>query len=484
MSRMDFAGNWIGGKWIESRSGARFLNYSPSDAEKVLGEFANSDTDDVLGAIEAANDAQSAWSNMPAPKRGEILFKAAEILRARSEEAAELMSCEMGKPIKEARGEISRSIDLFRYYGNWGWRFGGQRFPSATADTMLYTVPVPLGVVSLITPWNFPSAIPIWKLAPALITGNAVVIKPSSDAPASVILAAKCLEEAGLPPGVLNVVTGSGSVLCKPLVTDERVKAVSFTGSCETGAKVFEQASSPCRRVGLEMGGKNPLLVMNDAPLDTAVELAVAGAMQLAGQKCTATSRVIVQQEVLDAFTEKLLAKVGSLCTGDPLDESTDVGPVVNEAALERILAYVETGKKEGAKLAAGGKRLAEGVLAKGFYCAPTVFTDVEPKMTIAREEIFGPVLAVISARDFDDAIEIANDTSYGLSAAICTQDLSLAREFIRRIDVGLVHVNSTTSGAEAHVPFGGMKGSTSGFREMGESGIDFFSTVKTVYYH
>ncbi len=480
---MDFSGNWIGGKWVEGRSGENFLNYSPSDGEKVVGEFANSDADDVLDAIAAANGAQSAWSNMPAPKRGGILFRAAEILGARSEEAAELMSFEMGKPIKEARGEIARSIDLFRYYGNWGWRFGGQRFPSATPDTMLYTVPVPLGVVSLITPWNFPSAIPVWKLAPALITGNAVVLKPSSDAPGSVVLAAKCLEEAGLPSGVLNVVTGSGSVLCESLVTDERVKAVSFTGSCETGAKVFELASSPRRRVGLEMGGKNPLLVMNDAPLDMAVELAVSGSMQLAGQKCTATSRVIVQQEVLDAFTEKLLARVDSLCTGDPLDELTDVGPVVNEASLERILGYVETGKSEGANLAAGGRRLGDGVLAKGFYCAPTVFTDVTPKMTIAREEIFGPVLSVISARDFDDAIEIANGTAYGLSAAICTQNLSLAREFVRRIDVGLVHVNSTTSGAEAHVPFGGMKGSTSGFREMGESGIDFFSILKTVYY-
>jgi aldehyde dehydrogenase (NAD+) len=457
---------------------------SPSDAEKVVGEFANSDADDVLNAIEAADDAHSAWSNMPAPARGEILFRAAEILGARSEEAAELMSCEMGKPIKEARGEIARSVDLFRYYGNWGWRFGGERFPSATPDTMLYTVPVPLGVVSLITPWNFPSAIPVWKLSPALITGNAVVLKPSSDAPASVVLVAKCLEEAGLPAGVLNVVTGRGSALSEALVTDERVKAVSFTGSCETGAKVFALASSPRRRVGLEMGGKNPLLVMKDALLDTAVELAVAGAMQLAGQKCTATSRVIVQDEVLDAFTEKLLAMVDSLCTGDPLDESTDVGPVVNEAALESILGYVETGKKEGANLVAGGSRLSDGVLAKGFYCAPTVFTNVEPKMTIAQEEIFGPVLSVICAWDFDDAIEIANGTSYGLSAAICTQDLSLAREFVRRIDAGLVHVNSTTSGAEAHVPFGGMKGSTSGFREMGESGIDFFSTVKTVYYH
>ncbi|MHC4636611.1 MAG: aldehyde dehydrogenase family protein [Planctomycetota bacterium] len=484
MVTTDFKGNWIGGKWAESLSGARGSNCSPSDPSQIVHEYPCSDERDVSRAIDAACEAQAVWSQQTPPKRGEILFKAADILKRRSEEAVVLMSREMGKPIKESRGEIARSIDLFRYYGNWGWRFGGQRFPSATPETVIYTVPVPLGVVSLITPWNFPSAIPIWKLAPAIISGNAVVLKPASDAPGSAILAAECLEEAGLPSGVLNIVCGSGSAVSEPLLTDERIKAVSFTGSCTTGANVFRLASSPRRRVGLEMGGKNPLLVMKDAPVDTAVELAVTGAMQLAGQKCTATSRVIVQQEIIETFTEKLLDRINSLRTGDPLDESIDVGPVINGNALESILGYIETGKKEGANLAAGGHRLTDGSLGRGFYCAPTVFTEVEPEMTIAQEEIFGPVLAVMAARDFDHAIEIANGTSFGLSAAICTRDLSSAETFIRRIDAGLVHINSSTSGAEAHVPFGGMKDSTSGFREMGESGIDFFTTIKTVYYH
>jgi len=283
---------------------------------------------------------------------------------------------------------------------------------------------------------------------------------------------------------VLNVVCGRGESLSNSLLTDKRIKAVSFTGSCTTGAEVFKLASSPHRRVGLEMGGKNPLLVMSDAPLDFAVELTVAGAMGLSGQKCTATSRVIVQKDVVKKFTKRLIAKVKSLRTANPLDETTDVGPVINEEALEKILGYIQTGEKEGAHLAVGGHRLTDGDCKKGFYCEPTVFTDVRKDMTIAQEEIFGPVLAVMVADDFDQAIEIANSTSYGLSSAICTRDLTLADAFIRQIDAGLVHVNSTTSGAEVNVPFGGMKGSTSGFREMGRGGIDFFSTVKTVYYH
>lgn len=483
MGKALFKGNLINGQWVEAVSGGRLANLSPIDTEVVLHEFPRSDAKDVTDAIKAAAEAQKGWAGTSAPLRGKMLFVAGEILAARADEAATLMAREMGKPVREARGEIARGIDLFQYYGSWGWRFGGKRFPSACADTVLYTVPVPLGVVCLITPWNFPAAIPIWKLAPALITGNTVVLKPASQAPASAILIAECLVEAGLPAGVLNIVCGRGASLSEALLTDERIKAVSFTGSCSTGEQVFKLASSPQRRVGLEMGGKNPILVMKDAPLDTAVDLAAAGAMGLAGQKCTATSRAIVQQDMAGTFTEKLIEKVESLNTGNPLAESTDVGPVVDKSALKSILDYIESGKSDGAHLAAGGRRLTDGALAKGFYCAPTVFTDVTPEMKIAQEEIFGPVLAVMTARDFDHAIEIANGTAYGLSAAICTNDIKAAQAFIEQIDAGLVHVNSTTSGAEAHVPFGGMKASTSGFREMGESGVDFFSTVKTVYY-
>jgi len=484
MSQIEFKGNWIAGRWRQAQSGSRLANRSAIDPDVVLHEFPDSGSEDVTRAIEAASEAQKQWSQMTPPQRGAVLFRAAEIFSSRSDEFSNFLPEEMGKPINEARGEIARCIDLFRYFGSWGWQFGGGRFPSAAHDSVIYTVPVPLGVVCLITPWNFPSAIPIWKMAPALIAGNAVVLKPASPAPASVLLMAECMDQAGLPKGVLNVVCGRGASLSKSLLTDERIRAVSFTGSCGAGAEIFKLASSPRRRVGLEMGGKNPLLVMSDAPLDLAVELTIAGAMQLSGQKCTATSRVIVQKDIAEKYTRELITRVKSLRTGNPLDESTDVGPVISEEALEKILGYIETGKKEGAHLAVGGRRLTDGDRQKGFYCEPTVFTEVETNMTIAQEEIFGPVLAVMVARDFDHAMEIANSTSFGLTSAICTRNLKLADAFIQRIEAGLVHVNSTTSGAEVHVPFGGMKASTSGFREMGRAGIEFFSTVKTVYYH
>ncbi len=483
MVEKEFCGNLIAGRWAQAVSGKKLMNRSPMDPSTVICCFADSDAADVKEAIDAAEEAQKQWAAMGAYERGQILLKAGQILESKRDIAVETMTREMGKPIRESRGEIGRSIDLFRYYGSWGWRLGGGRFPSATAGTTLFTVPAPLGVVALITPWNFPSAIPVWKVAPALVCGNTVVLKPASQAPKSAIIAAECLCEAGLPAGVLNVVTGPGGRLSKPLLTDGRIKAVSFTGSCAAGKQVFDLAASPSRRVGLELGGKNPLLVMADANLDRAVDLAAAGAMQLAGQKCTATSRVIVEGAVAKEFTKRLVAQVSAMKTGNPLEETTDVGPVIDAAAMESILKYVETGKKEGAKLEIGGRRLENADLGKGFYCAPTVFSNVKPDMEIAREEIFGPVLSVLEARDFDDAINIANSVSYGLAAAICTDDIKLANAFIERIEAGLVHINSTTSGAEPHVPFGGMKASSSGFREMGEGGIDFFSTIKTVYY-
>ena len=483
MAEIDFTGNLIAGKWSQALSGKELKNISPIDPVMVICRFPHSDAADVKAAIDAAEAAQKKWAQIGPHARGQILLKAAKILEDKRDTAVETMTREMGKPIRESRGEISRSIDLLRYYGSWAWRLGGEKFPSQAPKTTIFTLPAPLGVVALITPWNFPSAIPVWKLAPALICGNTVVLKPASQAPKSAFLAAECLCQAGLPAGVLNIVTGPGSKLSEPLLTDTRIKAISFTGSCDTGKRIFDLAASPSRRIGLELGGKNPLLVMADANLDTAVDLAVAGAMGLAGQKCTATSRVIVQAAVAKEFTKRLVAKVRALKTANPLDETTDVGPVIDAAALESIINYVETGKKEGATLEIGGNRLKNADLAKGFYCAPTVFTQVKPDMTIAQEEIFGPVLSVLEAKDFDDAITIANSVCYGLSAAICTDDIKLANAFIDRIEAGLVHINSTTSGAEPHVPFGGMKASSSGFREMGEAAIDFFSTVKTVYY-
>jgi aldehyde dehydrogenase (NAD+) len=336
--------------------------------------------------------------------------------------------------------------------------------------------------VSLITPWNFPLAIPTWKLAPALITGNTVVLKPATLAPSCAIVLIECLREAGLPEGVVNVLCGRGSTMGNALVTDPRVRAVSFTGSCQVGDAIYREAATPQRRVGLEMGGKNPLIVAGDADLDLAVQLAVVGAMGSSGQKCTATSRAIVDRRLLKSFTEKLVARLGRLVVGDPLDETTDVGPVGDENQYNTILKYIRIGKEEdGATLAYGGCALRNSE-QDGYFIQPTLFTDVRPEMRIAREEIFGPVLSVIACDGFDEAIELANDTDFGLSAAICTRDMALAHRFAQQIQVGLVHINSTTTGAEVHVPFGGMKASSSGFREMGAAGIDFFTSFKTIY--
>lgn len=480
---MEFKGNFVRGKWQEALSGKTLRNISPSDTSDILHEFPDSSPEDVKQAIDAASAAQKDWADTPGQKRGTFLRTASEIMAANQEYAAKLISREMGKSIREARLEIGRSVDLLQYYAGWGWRQSGTLYSSGERNSSLYTIRVPLGVVSLITPWNFPSAIPVWKSAPALVSGNTVVLKPSCLAPASSLFIAECLEKAGLPAGVFNVVCGHGSELSEALVTDERIKAVSFTGSCSTGAQLFKAAASPARRTGLEMGGKNPILVMPDAELDTAVELAVAGAMQSAGQKCTATSRAIVHRDVARNFTEKLVERVRRLKVGDPLDETQDIGPVVDRSQMEAILSWIETGLAEGARLLVGGKRLHGQVYDRGFYLQPAVFGSVSPDMKIAREEIFGPVLAVMEADGFDEMMRIANNTAYGLSASICTKDMSLAEKFIRGIEAGLVHVNSMTTGAQPHVPFGGMKGSSSGFREMGETAIDFYTTYKTVYY-
>lgn len=479
---MQFLANYINGRWVDTAAGKHLQNVNPSNTDHVIHEFADSQPADVTAAIDAAQAAFPAWSAMPAQKRGAILLKAADALQRRFQEATEALSREMGKPIRESRGEVGRSVDLLRYYAGAGWRLAGSYFNSDTPGESIYTVPVPLGVVTLITPWNFPSAIPVWKMAPALVTGNTVVLKPAQPAPTSSIIIAECLHEAGLPHGVLNVVCGRGRTLSDALVTDPRVRAVSFTGSCGVGNALYKKAATPQRRVGLEMGGKNPLLVMDDADLDLAVRLAIQGAMASAGQKCTATSRAIVHEKVLAEYSKKLIDAVRALKIGDPLDEATDIGPVVNEEQLNTVLDYVRIGKDEDrATLAIGGQRLG-GAFAKGCYVSPAVFTDVEPQMRIAQEEIFGPVLAVMAAKDFDHAMDIANDVAFGLSAAICTRSLSLADQFVRRIQAGLVHINNPTAGAQVHVPFGGSKASSSGHREMGTGGLDFFTTVKTVY--
>ncbi len=481
---MDFRANLINGQWCEASSGKRRANVSPADRGQVICQTPDSEPADVKRAIDAASKALPAWSALPPQKRGAILLRASEILNSRLDDATQLLAREMGKSLREARGEVTRSVDLLRYYAGWGWRLAGELVASDAPNEIIYTMPVPLGVVTLITPWNFPSAIPVWKMAPALVTGNTVVLKPANPAPASSHIVAQCLQEAGLPAGVLNVVMGGGRSLGDALTLDPRVKAISFTGSCGVGNHIFKTAGGPQRRIGLEMGGKNPLVVMPDADLDAAVRIAVAGAMLSTGQKCTATSRVVVHDAVLLPFTARLLDAVRSLKVGNPLEESTDIGPVVDESQLATILEYIRIGRDEDkATLAAGGRHLTHGEYAKGFYIEPTVFTNVVNSMRIAQEEIFGPVLAVLRCGGLDEAIDLCNDVAFGLSAGICTRDMATAWAFVSRIEVGLVHVNNPTAGAQVHVPFGGSKASSSGDREMGRGGIDFFTQIKTVYH-
>ena len=475
-------GNFINGKWTSSATGRTFAVYNPAHRDEVVAELQASDAADVSAAIDAARLAFEGWSRLSAPKRGAYLKKAAEILARRREEAANILTREEGKPLFEARGEVDRSVALLDFYAGQAMVLNGETHPSTVDGRFLYTMRMPLGVVALITPWNFPSAIPVWKTAPALLCGNTVVLKPASLAPVSAAILAEVFEEAGLPAGVFNYVTGGGRETGDPLVADPRIKAISFTGSVEIGRSIMKKAAERLIRVGLEMGGKNPHIIMPDADLDRAVNDVVVGAFWAAGHKCTACSRVIVLESVHDAFVEKLVKRTGEVRVGDGLLPETQVGPVIDEKQLESILKYVEIGRNEGAKLAIGGQRLKGGVYDEGSFMSPAVFTGVTPSMRIAREEIFGPVLAVIKAKNLDEAIGIANDAEFGLSAGISTSNLATSLDFARRIEAGVVHVNNPTAGLELQLPFGGCKCSSSGYREMGKAAIDFYSLVKTVY--
>jgi len=475
-------GNYINGQWVNSATGKTFPDYNPAHKEQVVAHFQASSPDDVKQALDAAERAFPAWSRTPPPRRGSYLLKAAEILARRRDEAAELLTREEGKPLFESRGEVDRGVGLLQFYAGQGPLLGGETFPSGIEGRFLYTMRAPLGIVGLITPWNFPSAIPIWKAAPALLCGNTVVMKPASLAPASAALFAEVLAEAGLPPGVFNLVTGGGRDVGDTLIADPRVKAISFTGSLQIGRSIMRKAAERLIRIGLEMGGKNPHIVMDDADLDRAVADVIAGAFWSAGHKCTAASRAIVLDKVHDAFVDKLVKRTAELRVGDGLDPQTQIGPVVDEGQLNSILDYVKVGQEEGARLEVGGRRLRGGIYDQGWYMSPAVFTGVSPKMRIAQEEIFGPVLSVIRAKDFDEAMTIANDVEFGLAAAISTRSLPASLEFARRAEAGLIHINSPTAGVELQLPFGGCKHSTSGYREMGKMAIDFYTQIKTVY--
>jgi aldehyde dehydrogenase (NAD+) len=474
--------NFIDGKWVDSAIGTTFDDINPANKTEVLGSFPRSDHRDVDRAVEAAKSHFPSWRRVPAPRRAEILFRAAEILVHRKEELAQLMTREMGKVVAESRGDVQEGIDMMYYIAGEGRRLWGETTPSELPDKFAMTVRVPLGVVAAIAPWNFPLAIPTWKLAPALVAGNTVVFKPAEDTPLVATRLTEILLEAGLPPGVLNLVHGYGEEAGAPLVRHPDVSLVSFTGSSEVGREVAIACAAEHKRVSLEMGGKNPILVMEDADLDLAVDGAIWGGFGTSGQRCTAASRLLVHKKVVKEFSDILVAKVQALRLGDGLLPTTDVGPVINETQLKRVHSFTKVGLKEGAKLLCGGEIYKEGDCKMGCLYAPTLFADGNRKMKIAQEEIFGPTVAILSVASLEEAIEVANATRYGLSSAIYTRDITKAFRAIELLGAGITYVNASTIGAEVHLPFGGTRQTGNGHREGGRQVLDVFTEWKTVY--
>ncbi|MBI3962160.1 MAG: aldehyde dehydrogenase family protein [Deinococcus sp.] len=473
--------NYLGGEWVEAAAGQTYERHNPADTRELVGLFPSSGPEDVRRALEAAAGAQPKWAGLSGPERGKYLHKTADVLERRLEEVARGLTQEEGKTIGEARGEVARGVTILRYYAGEGSRQVGEVIPSANPRTLLFTTRAPLGVVALITPWNFPIAIPVWKLAPALVYGNTVVLKPATLAPLTALRVAECFAEAGLPPGVLNIVTGSGSGIGRELVTHAYTRAVSFTGSNSVGKTIAQWAMERGIKYQLEMGGKNPVIVLGDADLPQAVELTVSGAMRSTGQKCTATSRAIVLEGIAKKFTDMVVERIKSLKLGPGADEATYLGPLVSEEQRRTVLEYIAVGESEGARLLCGGKVPSDAMYSHGYYVEPTVFTEVTPQMRIAQEEIFGPVLAIMVAQSLDQAIALANHSRFGLSASICTRDLNAALEFASRIEAGMVRVNGETAGVEPQAPFGGFKASSSYSREQGRAALEFFTQVKTV---
>jgi acyl-CoA reductase-like NAD-dependent aldehyde dehydrogenase len=473
--------NYINGQWVPAKKGETFESLNPAHPDQVVGIFQRSGAEDVAAAVAAAEQAHKSWRLVPAPHRGDIVLRAAQIIEQRKEELAQVMTREMGKVIAEARGDVQEAIDMGKYIAGEGRRFFGQTVPSELQNKFAMLVRDSIGVVGLITPWNFPLAIPSWKIFPALIAGNGIVFKPAEDTPLVATLFVQILEEAGVPAGVLNMVTGFGPEAGQPLLDDPRVRMISFTGSSEVGRLIGEQAGRQLKRVSLELGGKNAILVMDDADLDLVIEGALWGGFGTSGQRCTASSRLIAHRSIAGNVTEALAERVRALKVGDGLDPTVQVGPVINGEQLERIHSYTGIGKGEGARLVTGGNVLASE-LDGGYFYAPTLFDRVTPEMRIAQEEIFGPTVSVISVDDFEDAIEVANNTSYGLSLAIYTRDINRAFRAIRDLQAGLVYVNAPTIGAEIQLPFGGIKGTGNGHREAGTSAVEQFSELKSVY--
>jgi aldehyde dehydrogenase (NAD+) len=474
--------NFIDGEWVESSTGETFEDRNPADTRDVVAIFQKSAKADVNAAVAAAKRAFLKWRLVPAPRRAEIVFRAAEILIERKEEYAREMTREMGKVLAETRGDVQEAIDAAYYNAGEGRRLFGPTVPSEMPNKFAMAVRQPIGVCGMITPWNFPMAISSWKLLPAIVCGNTCVIKPAQDTPLSTFNLVRALTDAGLPNGVINVVAGFGAEVGTPLAEHPDVRAISLTGSSAVGRIVGGIAAQSFKHCSLELGGKNPMIVLDDANLDLAIEGGLWGAFGTTGQRCTATSRMIVQKGVYRKFVERLVERAKKLKVGNGLDENVQMGPAVNEKQLQTDLSYVEIGKNEGAKLVCGGHRLDQGDYQHGWFMEPTVFTDVNPKMRIAQEEIFGPVVSIIPCNDLDDAIEIANGIEYGLSSALYTKDVNKAFSAIRDLYAGITYINAPTIGAEVHLPFGGTKATGNGHREGGIGAIDFYTEWKSVY--
>jgi len=473
--------NLIGGEWIDAKSGKTFQNVNPADHSDIVGEFPSSGPEDVDLAVAAAKKAYATWRLVPAPKRAEILFRAGSLLAQNKEKFARDMTREMGKVLAETRGDVQEAIDEAFYVAGEGRRMFGKTTPSELQNKFAMSVRMPIGVIGLITPWNFPMAIPSWKLFPALVAGNTCVIKPATDTPLSVYNLVNTLVDAGVPAGVLNIVCGGGGSVGNALVEHKDVRAISFTGSSEVGAHVGSRGAANFKPVSLEMGGKNAQIVLDDANLDLALDGALWGAFGTTGQRCTATSRLLVQKGIAKKLTQKLVERAKALKIGNGLDESVQVGPQVNASQIETSKKYVDIAKGEGAKLECGGHALTEGEYAKGTFFEPTVFSGVTPTMRIAREEVFGPVLSILEFDTFEQGIEIANSIDYGLSTALYTKDVNRAFAAIRDLEAGITYINAPTIGAEVHLPFGGVKHTGNGHRE-GSEALEFFTTWKAVY--
>ena len=473
--------NYIDGAWVPSQSGGTFENRNPANRDDVIGLFQDSNAEDVESAVRAAERAYCSWRLVPAPKRAEVLFAAAQIIAARKEEFARDMTREMGKVLEETRGDVQEAIDMTYFMAGEGRRQYGQTVPSELRDKFAMSIRQPLGVCSIITPWNFPMAIPSWKIAPALVCGNTVVFKPATLTPLSAVNFVTVLEEAGIPPGVVNLVTG-GPGVGELMTTHDAVKVVSFTGSSTVGRLVNQHAAETFKKTHLEMGGKNVVIIMDDAQLELAVEGCLWGGFGTTGQRCTAASRVVVHEHVYDEFLRAFTGRAKALRVGDGLDNQTQMGPSVSESQLQTVMKYVDIGRGEGARLVTGGNRLTGGQYGRGWFHEPTVFGDVEPSMRIAQEEIFGPVVSVMRCRSLEQAIEIGNGVAYGLSASIYTRDVNTAFAAMRDMYTGIFYVNAPTIGAEVHLPFGGTKATGNGHREAGTAALDVFSEWKSIY--